>query len=51
MLELDDEVFYNLDEGVVLVYGYDQEREIFHFGLDIEYKPIVKMFKRIQMVM
>lgn len=34
MVELDDEVFYNLDEEVVLVYDSDQEREVFHFRLD-----------------
>lgn len=34
MVELDDEVFYNLDEEVVFVYDFDQEREVFHFRLD-----------------
>ncbi len=28
MVELDDEVFYNLNEEVVLLYDSDQEREV-----------------------
>lgn len=34
MVELDEEVFYNPDEEVVLVYDSDQAREVFHFRLD-----------------
>jgi len=47
MLELDKEVFYNLDKKdkkVVLVYDSDQEREILDLGLDIEPGPIVETF-------
>jgi hypothetical protein len=44
MLELDKEVFYNLDKKVVLVYDSDQEREILDLELDIEPGPIVKTF-------
>ena len=50
MLELDKEVFYNLDEEVVLVYDSDQEREILYFRLDREPGPTVEAFKRILMV-
>jgi hypothetical protein len=44
MLELDKEVFYNLDKKIVLVYESDQEREILDLELDIEPGPIVEMF-------
>lgn len=44
MLELDKEVFYNLDKKVVLVYDSNQQREIFDLGLDIEPGPIVETF-------
>lgn len=47
MLELDKEVFYNLDEEIVLVYDSDQEREILDLGLDIKLGPSVETFKRI----
>jgi len=48
MLELDKEVFYNLnkkDKKVVLVYDSDQEREILDLGLDIEPGPIGETLK------
>ena len=51
MVELDDEVFYNLDEEVVFVYDFDQEREVFHFRLDCyRIRTALETFKRILMV-